>query len=311
VTPALAVEIVVLALFAGSILHVHFRGRERLRFGRQLTDHSSLLAPYNVLVNLGSKLPRRPVLSSDDFPELKLLRENWQTLREEALRLERSGGLTATVRGDDLGFESFLRRGWSRFYLKWYGEPPASARVLCPKSVELIEAIPSLHGAMFARLEPGRSIGKHRDPFAGALRYHLGLVTPNHEDCCIVIDGERHVWRDGEDIVFDETYIHRFQNLTDQPRIILFADIERPIANGLVRALNRFVIRHVVGITASRNAAGEPVGFANRLFPWFRRARAPLRRLREANRPAYLALKWGVLAGVLALALLTGSGLLR
>ena len=53
-----------------------------------------------------------------------------------------------------------------------------------------------------------RRLGAHRDPFAGSLRYHLGLVTPNSPECFIVVDGEKYYWKDGEAVMFDETYIH-------------------------------------------------------------------------------------------------------
>jgi beta-hydroxylase len=181
--------------------------------------------------------------------------------------------------------------------------------------VALVESIPQLHGALFALIEPNQKVAAHRDPFAGSLRYHLGLITPNHDDCCIFVDGERYAWRDGQDLVFDETYVHRFQNLTDRPRIIFFADLERPLRSPLVRALNRFVIRHVVGITASSNLPGEQPGFANRVYRRVYQARQPvkrsLKRLKRTNRPLYYTLRWGALAGVLYLVLLAGSGLVR
>jgi beta-hydroxylase len=34
---------------------------------------------------------------------------------------------------------------------------------------------------MFAMLPANGSLNPHRDPFAGSLRYHLGLITPNDE----------------------------------------------------------------------------------------------------------------------------------
>jgi beta-hydroxylase len=312
VTLSLAAKLSMLGVFAASLLYLHFRGRERLGWRRQLTDHSAFLAPYNVLIDLASGLPRRPVLDVADLPELARLRESWVAIREEALRLYEAGHLRASERHEDLGFESFFRRGWKRFYLAWYGTPLPSARALCPKTVELVESIPSIHGALFTLIEPHREVSPHRDPFAGALRYHLGLITPNHDDCCIFVDGERHAWRDGQDLLFDETYVHHFRNRTDQPRIIFFADVERPIRNRGVRALNRFVIRHVVGITASRNLDGEPLGFANRVYRWVYRARQPVKRaqkrLKRSHRPVYYALRWGALAMVLYLLVFAGSG---
>ena len=47
-----APQLLVLYWLAASALVVHLRGRTRLGFFRQLTDHSTLLAPYNVLMYL-------------------------------------------------------------------------------------------------------------------------------------------------------------------------------------------------------------------------------------------------------------------
>jgi beta-hydroxylase len=315
VTLAFATKLAVFGVFLSSVLYFHLRGRERLSFRRQLTDHSTFLAPYNALIQLFSAVPRRPILDAADFPELAPLRENWEVIRDEARQLHEAGHVRASERHEDLGFESFFRRGWKRFYLKWYGAPLPSARELCPKTVALVDSIPQLHGALFTLIEPHKKVADHRDPFAGSVRYHLGLITPNHDDCCIFVDGERRAWRDGQELVFDETYVHRFQNLTDRPRIILFADVERPIRNPVVRALNRFVIRHIVGITASNNLPGERLGFANRVYRRAYQARQPLKRLfkrlKRTNRPAYYALRWGAVAAALYLVLLAGSGLTR
>src|SRR2546430_11930250 len=66
-------------------------------------------------------------------------------------------------------------------------------------------------------------------PYTTLFRSHLGLVTPNSDKCFIIVDGEKCVWRDGEAIMFDETYIHTAENQTDINRIILFCDVERPM----------------------------------------------------------------------------------
>jgi beta-hydroxylase len=45
----LAPQFVIVYLFAASAAYVHFRAKMKLRLGRQLADHSTWLAPYNVL----------------------------------------------------------------------------------------------------------------------------------------------------------------------------------------------------------------------------------------------------------------------
>src|SRR5437763_15990311 len=242
----LAPQLVVLYVLAACTVYVHFRGRQRLRIARQLGDHSTYLAPYNVLMYAGSAVPNRPVIAVENFPELKPLSENWETIRDEAVRLFDEGFIRAAAKNNDWGFYSFFKSGWKRFYLKWYDDFLPSARSLCPKTVEILNSIPIVHGAMFAMLPPGGKLGAHRDPFAGSLRYHLGLVTPNSDKCRIYVDGQPYWWRDGEDLLFDETFIHSAANDTDVTRIILFCDVERPLRTPVMRALNRLFARHVM-----------------------------------------------------------------
>lgn len=87
----LSPQLVVPYIFAVCGAIVHWRGHKRLRFRRQVFDHSTLLAPYNVLMYLFSAVPNRPVLDAGKFPELKMLRDNWQTIRDEALTLYDEG----------------------------------------------------------------------------------------------------------------------------------------------------------------------------------------------------------------------------
>ena len=128
-----APQFLVLWAFIGSALAVHFRGKVRLGFFRQLTDHSTLMAPYNVLMYLFSAVPNRPILDEESIPELKVLRDNWQPIREEALVLFAQGQIKAADSYNDWGFNSFFRTGWKRFYLKWYEAPLPSALANCPK----------------------------------------------------------------------------------------------------------------------------------------------------------------------------------
>src|SRR3954447_26437318 len=109
-----APQFLVLYAFAASVLAVHYRGRVRLGFFRQLTDHSTIMAPYNVLMYLFSAVPNRPILDEQSIPELGVLRDNWQPIREEALVLFAQGQIKAADKYNDWGFNSFFRTGWKR-----------------------------------------------------------------------------------------------------------------------------------------------------------------------------------------------------
>lgn len=68
-----------------------------------------------------------------------------------------------------------------------------------------MKSAPDIKAAMFAVLPSGTQLMEHSDPYAGSLRYHLGLITPNSDLCQIVVDGESYSCKDGDDVPFDET----------------------------------------------------------------------------------------------------------
>jgi beta-hydroxylase len=263
VASTLALRLWPLWMYVGTTSYIHFRGKVKLKFMRQLSDHSTFVSPYNCLMYLFSAVPNKPVQDIERFPDLAPLRDNWETIRDEAKRLYDEGHIKKAENFNDLAFNTFFKRGWKRFYLKWYGDFLPSAKALCPKTVELVQSIPSVNAALFTMMAPRSKLGAHRDPFAGSMRYHLGLMTPNNDDCRIYIDGQPYSWRDGQAILFDETFIHKVNNDTDEPRIILFCDVTRPLRTPIVRALNRFMIRYVVKATQTQNTASEKVGVLN------------------------------------------------
>ena len=289
------------AWVVASIAYVHRRGRVRHAFWRQLSDHSTLLAPVNALMYLCSRVPLTPYVDPRAFPDLDTLRVNWKVIREEALAVQTAGSIRASERRDDAGFNSFFRTGWRRFYLKWYDDCHPSARELCPRTVELLRGLPTVKAAMFAELPPGSRLVRHRDPYAGSLRYHLGLVTPTVEGCSIWVDGDKYSWREGEDVVFDETFIHYAENTTGQDRIVLFCDLERPLRYRWAEALNHFIARSIMAAATSPNRATDRTGVINRLFPYVYAVRLVGKRLKNRSRFAYYLVKWALFGGLIAL----------
>ena len=295
----LAPKFLILYVFLLSTLYMHFRGRLRLPLLRQIGNHSTLLAPYNVLMYAFSAVPTKPYLEMKNFPEMATLRDNWETIREEARTLLGGGGLKAASDHVDIGFNSFFQRGWRRFYLKWYDAPPASARALCPKTVALLESIPSVNAAMFALLPPGARLNEHRDPSAASLRYHLGIMTPNDDRCYINVDGQAYSWRDGQDVMFDETYLHFAENRTDQTRLILFCDVERPLHTPVIRGLNRLFERYVLRAAATQNEGGEDIGWINRMYKPIGVLKEWLKKIKQWNKPLFNAAKYLMIIGLM------------
>jgi beta-hydroxylase len=290
----------ILAAYAACIAYVHVRGKVRHKLSRQLSDHSSFLAPLNCFMYLFSRVPNTPYLTPNAFPEMQKLTDNWEVIRAEALRLREAGSIKRSEQYNDVGFNSFFKTGWKRFYLKWYDDAHPSADVVCPQTTALLREIPSVKAAMFAELPPGSRLVRHRDPYAGSLRYHLGLFTPNDEGCFIEVDGQRYSWKDGEAVVFDETYIHYAENTTEHDRVILFCDVERPLKYRWAQAFTRWFSRNVMAAAASPNDDGDKTGGINRAFGTLYKIRLQGKALKKRNRKLYYLQKWAFFGAILA-----------
>lgn len=292
-------KFIVVAVFLASVSYVHWRGTVRLSLVRQIFNHSALLAPLNALLYLASAVPARPYLERRAFPELDLFRDHWRAIRDEAVSLSSEGHIRAALKNDDASFNSFFKEGWRRFYLKWYEQPLPSAQALCPRTVALVNQVPSVKAAMFTLLPAGAHLNPHRDPFAGSLRYHLGLITPNDDACRIVVDGQVYSWRDGEDVLFDETFVHWAENRTAQDRIIFFCDVERPLRPRWLAPLNRAIAGLLGRATATGNLPGERIGVVNRLYGGVHWLKQRARELKHFNRTLYKVLKLGLIFALL------------
>jgi beta-hydroxylase len=286
-------------LYVLSIGWIHFRGRVRHRLGKQVFDHSAFVAPLNVLMYAFSRVPAKPYLPVQEWPELIELQKHWHVIRDEGEELARLRAVKAAD-NNDAGFNSFFKEGWKRFYLKWYEVRPESAERLCPRTVELLRNTPCIKAALFAELPPNAKLNAHRDPYAGSLRYHLGLRTPNDDGCRIYVDGEPYSWRDGEGVIFDETYIHWVRNDTDQSRMILLCDIERPMKYRWAQAAQGWVSRNLMSAAASPNDANDRTGLINKLFLVSFHAGRMRRRFKQWNRTAYRATKLALVVGAVA-----------
>ena len=275
----------IFGIYLLSVMCIHWRGRLRLPFRQQLVDQSTFLAPVNLFMYLFSRAPTTPFVAAGDLPELEPLREHWRMILAEAEDLKA------------LRKEGMVRGGWKDLYLKWYDTAQPAARELCPRTCALLQAIPAVKLATFVELPAGTSLRPHRDPYAGWLRYHLGLATPNDDACFMEVDGQRYTWRDGQAMVFDETYVHWANNGCGRSRLLLLCDVERPMRFRWAQAVNHWFGRMLTaGMNAPPSGAErpEPEGLPFRLLRALGQGR---RRLRARSMAAYRVLMAASVAG--------------
>ncbi|MEO0367945.1 MAG: aspartyl/asparaginyl beta-hydroxylase domain-containing protein [Pseudomonadota bacterium] len=291
----------------GSMGYVYaVRGDARYEsFSEYLRKGWPIFTPFNCLLYLFTKRKGRPaIMNMDEFPELAEIKENWEVIRQEAIELMAEGGFDDINDPDsasyyDVGFRTFYKYGWTKFYLNWYGYTHASAMRTCPKTIEILSKVPSVNGAMFSVLPPGGQLTRHLDPVACSLRYHLGLDTPNDDRCYISVDDMKYSWRDGDPLLFDVTFLHYAHNDADKSRLILMCDIERPMS-WFGHILN-WPYKMLMKAFIVPNTDEDKRGLLNRIFSGLVPTLDKAKNLKETNLVAYKALKYFVNTTLLVL----------
>ena len=200
------------------------------------------LIPVQRLMHRHSHLGDRTFFDKASFPWVPHVESEWQTMRRE---------LETVLRfADDIpNFQDISEENraltdddrWKTFFFRAWGLRVDSNCQRCPATAAVLDRIPGLKSAFFSILLPRKHLPAHRGPYAGVLRYHLGLIVPDVERCRIRVGNDVGHWREGDSLVFDDTFEHEVWNDTDDVRVVLFADIARPMPWPL-RVVNEAVV---------------------------------------------------------------------
>jgi aspartate beta-hydroxylase len=150
---------------------------------------------------------------------------------------------------------------WNVFVLEVMGHKPALNRAACPQTCRALAQVPNLIQAFFSILDPGKSVPQHEGPYFGYLRYHLGIRVPQHNPPKLVVNRQDYVWKEGEAVLFDDSWPHEVVNSASEVRAVLIVDVRRPMP--LVAELcNRFLLNVVGRLTYGRSVARKADAFA-------------------------------------------------
>ncbi len=172
-----------------------------------------------------------PVFDASQFAWVKTLEDNWQAIRLEldAVLLNKelipafheiSPDQTRISKGNN----------WKTFPLWVFRTKSTINCKRCPQTNSVLERIPGLQNAWFSILAPGYHIPAHRGVTKAVLRVQLGLKIPkDRENCTMRVDTVNFAWEEGKCVVLDDSFEHEVHNNTDQERVILFLDVDRPM----------------------------------------------------------------------------------
>jgi hypothetical protein len=197
------------------------------------------------------------------------LRGEWRAVRDELLAWEkRFGGESVPHFSavDPVQRQVEPHGQWQTLWLQVFGRETLVARHF-PRTMELLRATPAT-SAMFSSLPHGRGLEVHRGELKFLLRYHLALLVDppapgkSEEEEPLTLNvaprlfyrddedimAERYSWTEGEDLLFDDTFIHSVTNARSGRgrRVVLFLDVPRADCGPALGFFFGTLLRHVL-----------------------------------------------------------------
>lgn len=234
-----------------------------LRFGKRLRP------TLNRWIESASLVPTTPILDPTLLIWTDRLKTDWRIIQAECdmLLAERDsipplGRIAAyhrRIAPDDK---------WRSFFFEAHGYEVVANRRRCPETAALLDTIPDLVTAFYSVMDPGTHVPRHKGFSKGLLNIHLGLRIPGGADKCrIQVDDQDRGWKEGEILMFDESFQHEVWNQCDEPRAILFIQVMRPMrwrGRALAHATIGFVNRTKYVQQARRSIGATPKRWAGR-----------------------------------------------
>ena len=211
-------------------------------------------------------LPAEPYMDPFLQPWAPVLRDAFPVIREEALR----------VFAEDGGFDDFvqLKSGgrmqdfvdgegpapaWEALFFWRHGERYDSTHQRCPRtsavleSIELCRVEDEAPEICISVLKPGSNILPHYGVTNTRSVMHLPLRVPPGCALNVIGIGEHH-WREGELMLFDDTYRHEAWNHSDSARVILLMDCWNPHLS----AVEKLAVKQLVETIGGLHKASQP-----------------------------------------------------
>jgi ornithine lipid ester-linked acyl 2-hydroxylase len=205
----------------------------------------SIMKAVSGLFRRQSLIGASPVFDPSVFPWLAKFDAHWEEIRAEleTVLAERERLPAFHEISPDQARIS-KDRSWQVYAFYTFGDPFPPHCEQCPRTAALLSEVPHLRNAMFSILAPRYHIPPHCGPTNGIIRVHLPLIVPRDWQRCRIRVGDQVLsWQAGKSVVFDDYYEHEVWNDTDDVRVVLFFDVDRPM-----RLLGRLVNALLIGI---------------------------------------------------------------
>ena len=198
------------------------------RYGKRLTRW---VAAYQARQGL---VPDTPFVGNEHFPFLKEFEDRWEEIQAEVREvLKFRAQLPGFQEVSPDQYRIATADNWKTLFLYGFGSKLETNCKQAPVTADIIGRSGKIHTAFFSILAPGYHIPAHTGVTKGILRAHLGLIIPEEREKCRIRVGEQFMnWENGKVFVIDDTYDHEVWNDTDEERVVLLLDFNRPMRPG-------------------------------------------------------------------------------
>jgi aspartyl/asparaginyl beta-hydroxylase (cupin superfamily) len=176
---------------------------------------------------------------TENIPWAKTFRDDWRIIKEE---MENFNGRIPEYR--EISQLSANTVGWKVLFLR-AGHQDTKNIIFFERTKSILDTCECVN-AFFSILEPGTKIRPHMGPYQGVVRYHLGLIIPKQvENCFITVNGIKLYWGEGQDLMFDDMFLHHVENNTSEKRVVLFLDIIREFSDPILDIFNKIILKFI------------------------------------------------------------------
>lgn len=190
-------------------------------------------------------LPQRQFYERNEFPWLEEVEAAVPEMQAELRAVLADGKdfapyVEATVDRPRAANPLINDASWGAYYFWRNGEIVPENAARCPVTMKALMSapMPTIDQrspiALWSLLKPGTHIQPHHGLLNTRLICHIPLIVP--KDCAIRVGNETRHWREGEALIFDDSFEHEAWNKSNDTRVILLFEIWRPEISSEERA---------------------------------------------------------------------------
>ena len=152
--------------------------------------------------------------------------------------------------GSDIKVVQGVKRAWRLLNVKVGNMYSEDALQHFPVLVGLLNNLPEVQSCVVSVLEPGIQIPIHVGYYKGIMRYMIPTHIPkDRENVYLCVNGTKYHWKEGEGVLWDDTYPHKVYNNTNEVRVLIYMDVVRPLHHESISWFHK--VNHWILKTAS------------------------------------------------------------